>query len=166
MRAYALGVGSSRIAAVGVVASLVEAYGDQVTVRLEWFADVDGGERVAAPGHSMQLTIARVGIGSIVRRHRGPGPAESHRLGATDFEDAAREAGGLLSLREERANWISPWTFVTSSGGLRAYLRRRLRRWRHVRHALAAEGISATRRQLDSVPFRVELTPELERALS
>jgi hypothetical protein len=152
------------LTAVGVIASLVEASGDRITVGLDWFADLTTGKRVATKQRAMQISIERQGIGAIVRRHRGPGPAEQHRLGPDDFEDAAREMDGLLTLRDARSNWISTRAFVTG-GGLSHYLRQRRRRWANLRRALEGEGVRISRRQLDAAPFRVEIAPELEREL-
>jgi hypothetical protein len=153
------------ITGVGVVASLVEASGERVTVTLDWFADLATGKRVATAHGALNLSMERAGIGSIVRRHRGPGPPEGHLLGPSDFEDAAREMEGLLTLAEAKRNWVSTRAFLTG-GGLTDYVRRRRRRWTNLRQVLASEGVPSDRKHLDAAPFRVEITPELRRELA
>ena len=158
---------ASTVVGTGVLASLINATSEQLTVGIDWFADLDTGARVSTRslgGPSIQMTQDRVGLNAIVRRHRGPGPAEEHRFGTADIEDAARESGGLLSLKEARSNWVSTWAFMTG-GGIAGYARERRHRWHNLIHALRAEGVAATRRQLDRLPFKVEVAPELQREL-
>ena len=105
---------------VGVIASLVRATDAEVTVGLDWFAELDSGKRVdtraLGGGPSIQVTQARRGLCAIHRRHRGDGPAEAHRFGRSDIEDAAREIGGLPSWRKARQNWVSTWAFIAHAG--------------------------------------------------
>jgi hypothetical protein len=156
-----------QVVRTGVLASLIAATSDQLTVGIDWFAELDSGARVStssAHGPSIRMTTDRSGLNAIVRRHRGAGPPEEHRFGIDDIQDWAREKGGLLSLAEARANWASTWIFV-ARGGINQYLRQRRGRWHNLMLALKSEGISATRRDLDHVPFGVELSPELQREL-
>jgi hypothetical protein len=62
----------------------VRATDTDVTAGIDWFAELDGGERVdtreLGGEPSIQVTHARRGLDAIHRRHRGDGPAEEHRF--------------------------------------------------------------------------------------
>jgi hypothetical protein len=161
----------TEISRVGAVASLQGATEDNLDVGIEWFADLADGRRVLTDERhgSLRVSMWRRGVGAIFRRYHGPPLATTdeldatYRVGVTDIEDAVRETGHLLTLRERWTTLGSPVAFLQSQVGVHGW---RAHRWRALRRALEEQGISASRRQLDRLPFSIEIVDELRRELA
>ena len=157
----------ARVLRTGAVAKLERCEPDVLEMRPEFFAELDDGRRITTDHcrhGGIAVSLRRKGIGAIYRRYYGSTPTdaelEDYRVGATDVVDAIKEMAGLLSWREYASNWSSLWTFTFNGGVGQTRDRRRLR-WAALLRALDEAGVRASKRELDRLPFRIEIADEL-----
>jgi hypothetical protein len=89
----------------------------------------------------------------------------TYRLGVADVEHAVREAAGLLSFDERRANWADEAAFRRWEAEGHEGERRRSR-WDTLRRALAEHGVAVSDSQLDQLRFTVEIADDLKPELA
>jgi hypothetical protein len=133
---------------------------DRLVVQIDYFVDVADGRRLESDGRHGVRTVSmyREGIGAIWRRYHGPPDPteedlEGYRITVGDVEDAVRESHGL-PWRERADTWESYRAFLWNE------------RWATLRAVLNEHGIQASNRELDRLPFRIEIDEEMRRELA
>lgn len=149
---------------------------DSLVVQIDYFADLVDGRRLQSDWRHGERTVsmAREGIGAIYRRYHGPSPdptemeLESYRVTVGDVEDAVRESHGL-PWRERADTWVSYraflWNEIKELASRWRWNERR-ERWVTLRAALEEHGVEARDRDLDRLPFRIEIDEEVRRELA
>ena len=142
---------------------------DMITFHVEYWAELSNGRRIETAGRygGQGFSQPREGLGAITHRHYGSSTGDldqldrEYRIRESDVIDAIR-----LSLGKDRwerdeglASWwgrLSVWRWERQE---------RRTRWSALRALLKDNGLEVSVKQLEGMPFEIEIDDELKAEL-
>ncbi len=152
----------------GRMAFVDDGEDDTFPIHLEFFAELRNGRRIETDGSygAHVISMRRRGLGAIFHRYYGPPVGDvdeldrTYRVRESDVRDAVN-----LAVGKDRFASAPERPLLNRLAEKRWERQERRNRWQPLRRTLAEHGIDLSVKQLDELPFAIEISDEVKAQL-